>query len=380
LLTEQGGKTILYAVTDYTTANVFGFEQVKSLAEKGFSVILLCGIGPINPKFTNYLYKIIQLKSLHRSPALFSDILSTLRIIHIILKYRPQILIYSTPKASLLVSIASVFSKSTISIYQIWGARWQNSSFLELYMLSRLDRFVLNRSTHRIAVSASIKKLYEKLTREEIIVLGKGSAIGVDDEIFRPLDISKVNKDKFILGYAGRLARDKGISDLLTIFDALRDKLINVKLQVIGELDRTDSIDSNTARRLEVDSDIEWIKSVDRIELAKHMQEWTIQVFPSTREGLGNAIIESQAVGVPTICWDLVGTTDAICPRYNHLLIPYGDLKLFITRLEEYCLSPHSFEAKTHLSNWTKINFSKQLVLGNFSEFVSEVWQDSNEE
>ena len=109
------------------------------------------------------------------------------------------------------------------------------------------------------------------------------------------------------------------------------------------------------------------------------MQNWDIQIFLSEREGLGNVILEAGACGIPTFCWNIVGTRDAVPIKMQNFLIPYGDLQTMETSVIKYLEAPLSFNDRIELSNWYSDNFCQQKVLNKFVTFIEEVLGAYNE-
>jgi glycosyltransferase involved in cell wall biosynthesis len=212
-----------------------------------------------------------------------------------------------------------------------------------------------------------------------IEVLGSGSTIGVDRTNFGLVKNSLDEKSFITIGYLGRIANDKGIGDLLEVFFALKRNNPGIKLQIIGELDPADQISKPILNKLTEDSSIELLGPKSRYEIKNYVGAWSFQVFPSTREGLGNSILELAACGVPSVCWDIIGIKDAQPPHLKHLLIPLGRLDLLILEAEKLILNPITSTTKLAISNWVFDNFSQELVLNNFRIFIEKQLEFNHE-
>jgi glycosyltransferase involved in cell wall biosynthesis len=231
-----------------------------------------------------------------------------------------------------------------------------------------MDKLAIKLSTSIIGVSASISGIYSAITKKDILVLGRGSAVGVDRDIF---SMNGRNPESFKLGFAGRIAQDKGISDLLIIYKKLKKINSKTTLEIIGEIDFSDPVDVSLVKEIESDPDINWIRHCSRIELASHMKRWALQILLSQREGLGNVIIEAGACGIPTICWDVTGVRDAIPNFLGKNLIQNNRMDLLYSRIKEYLDNPLSTMEASELSSWTIENFEKNMVLNNFVNHVN---------
>ena len=359
---------LVYLVTDSTVANKFGLEQVKYLSKSNLDIHFICGLGSLDPEIKNICKTVTQLKSLKRSINLFNDFKSLLVILVFIHRIKPSCVIYATPKASLLASASSFILGIDNRIYQIWGARWETLSGLSLILVKEMDKLAIKLSTSIIGVSASISDLYGAITKKDILVLGKGSAVGVDKDIF---SMNGRNPEPFKLGFAGRIAQDKGISELLIIYKKLKKVNYKTSLEIIGEIDYSDPVDVSLIKEIESDPSINWIRHCSRIDLANHMKRWALQILLSQREGLGNVIIEAGACGIPTICWDVTGVRDAIPDFLGENLIENNRMDLLYSRIKRYLDNPLSTMEASKLSSWTIENFERNKVLSNFANHVN---------
>jgi glycosyltransferase involved in cell wall biosynthesis len=276
--------------------------------------------------------------------------------------------VYSTPKASLLGSLAGLFCLVPNRVYQIWGARWQTLTGMKLFITKSMDKITILCSTNVVGVSKSIADLYNTFTSKRIDVLGLGSAVGVDPKLFYP---GKSSYKTLTLGFAGRIAKDKGIEDLLNIYELVKKKKPECTLQIIGDIDLDDPVSPNIIENISSDVSITWIKHSDRKQLGKFMRNWQLQLFPSSREGLGNVIIEAGACGIPTICWDVTGVRDAIPDFLGENLIENNRMDLLYSRIKRYLDNPLSTMEASKLSSWTIENFERNKVLSNFANHVN---------
>jgi glycosyltransferase involved in cell wall biosynthesis len=365
-------RIIVYVVTDPLTANIFGYDQIKFLLKNNDEIYLICGPGELRKDYKELGIKVIQVKSLRRNISLILDLISLFRIMIIIRKVKPYMAIYSTPKASLITSIACYLCRTPVRINQLWGARWQTKSKIMRGMFIKLEKTILFISTDNIAVSKSLKQLYGSISDREIHLLANGSATGVNTKIFYPTKPKSIEKNCLTVGFIGRIAKDKGIEELLVVFDQLKMHFPGIKLQVLGNIDLADPVAPMHIKKISLDPAIAWIKVSNSNEIARYVRKWDLHIFPSKREGFGTSIIEASASGVPTIAWDIVGVRDAIPPNLNKLLVPGANLDRFFRISLNYLKKPISERERFELSNWTKLNFDKNFVLSNFSKFIEK--------
>ena len=363
---------IFYLVASPNSLNLFGLPQIKALRVSGFKVHAICGLGTIDPRLRIECESISIVKYLNRGFSLINDVISILLITRLALKTKPKIFIYSTPKAAMIGSVVSRLLNVEIRIYQIWGSRWQNLKGIKGFLVKNADKLTIKLSTHVTAVSKSVAQFYnQSLSAMQLTVLSKGSTVGIDTQIFK-ITLRGNNKSLVTkLGYAGRVSNDKGISDLFDLFARLSAHIPDIHLQIIGDLDLEDKIPEKLIIDLKSNPRIEWINSLSQVDLAEQMRNWDLQIFLSKREGLGNVILEAGACGVPTYCWDIIGTKDAIPDFAQDFLIPYGDMELLERSVRNYLCSPLEQSKKLKLAEWYLDNFEQKKVLSEFVGFIN---------
>ena len=371
---------ILYLVTSPLSVNTFGIQQIKVLHEHGFAVYLICGPGDLNPELSKFITNIYMSPFLRRGSSPVKDFISVINLFLTVLRIKPIFIIYSTPKSALLGAIASFLNRTPIRIYQVWGVRWQNLSGIKLWLIRSADFLAITLSTKVVIVSKSVLQFMSAHYKtKKMIVLGSGSTAGVDAQIFYPSESSEVSKPKLKIGYAGRVSNDKGISDLFDLFIKLTLQIPNLYLEIIGDLDLDDEISKKLVNDIKSHSKIQWRSNISQDELAKHMRSWDLQIFLSKREGLGNVILEAGACGVPTFCWNIIGTKDAIPDFAPDFLIPYGDMNLLEKSVVNYLNSPLNRSEKLALTNWYHDNFEQKKVLTDFLGFINDSLEDYND-
>ena len=369
----MSSKHIVYFVTDVTSANIFGYAQILALSEQGYKVHLICNSNKLSKELQQTLYSSACINTLKREISLISDIKSFIHLLFILIKLRPAIIIYSTPKAAFFGSIVSSIIGTKIRIYQIWGIRWQNFSGIKLWVVRSADFLAIHLSTKVTIVSRSVLEFFSANYKySNLIVLGSGSTTGVDSRIFYPDKSLRVPGQGYKIGYAGRVSNDKGISDLFDLFARLSTQICDLDLEIIGDLDLEDKISEKLIMDLKSNPRIKWINSLSQPALAERMRNWDLQIFLSKREGLGNVILEAWACGVPTFCWDIIGTKDAIPDFAQDFLISYGEMKLLEKSVSNYLYLPLEQSKKLKLAEWYLDHFEQKKVLSKFVGFIND--------
>jgi glycosyltransferase involved in cell wall biosynthesis len=202
-------------------------------------------------------------------------------------------------------------------------------------------------------------------------VLGSGSTSGINNNYFFFKPRLNKKKENFKIGYAGRITGEKGVEKLLNLFKSISSEVDGLELEIIGDVDGSQEYSSKFQESIKYSSNVKWIKEIGQEELGIKMQNWDLQVFLSEREGLGNVILEAGACGVPTFCWNIAGTIDAIPSNMKRFLIQYDDINLMRNSIIEYIKSPLLLDERDKLSKWYLQNFEQSKVLQNFVNYIN---------
>jgi len=189
-----------------------------------------------------------------------------------------------------------------------------------LYKLSQLiSIYLMKRQADIVSVDNSEMKKY---------LIGKGIE---SDRIFiheNGIDLSsirKVNKLDIIhydAIFIGAYRPQKGIPDLIDIWEKVCKKRKNSKLAIIGDIPLKKEVQE---RKMETNISLLGTKiGQEKIALLKSS---TFFIFPSFYESFGNVVLEAIACGLPVIAYDL--------PVYREIY-PKGMVRVSIGSIEEF--------------------------------------------
>jgi starch synthase (maltosyl-transferring) len=186
------------------------------------------------------------------------------------------------------------------------------------------DRWV---SKH-VCVSQAVRDFTVQMTRisaEKMVVIPNG----VDVERFAnasPISRKSLpgcDNDSLIALFVGRLERQKGVFDLLTVAENLRQQIPHLKWMIAGE----------GPLKMEMEAQINKMNLQDRVhqlgrrtDIAELMQTADLFVFPSRWEGMPNVILEAMAARLPIITYDVEGIVELLTDQQTGLIIPGGDI------------------------------------------------------
>lgn len=184
-------------------------------------------------------------------------------------------------------------------------------------------------ATHVLCVSPSVMKRRVKLGIDKPgkqYLLGRGTCNGVEamkkfnpqrvpaavtEEIRRKYELTP---DDFVVGFCGRLVRDKGVVELTGAIKQLHEQYPDksVKLFVIGPPEKRDAIPEETISYLKESDQVVFTGRVDYAEIQNYYTVMDVFVLPSYREGFPTVVLEASAMELPMIASRSTGCIDSI--------------------------------------------------------------------
>lgn len=238
---------------------------------------------------------------------------------------------FSTPKAGLLGNLAARFCGVPVRVYLLRGLRLETSTGLKRLLLLTAERVAAACAHYVVCNSQSLraKALAVGIAPlDKLNLIGSGSSQGVDIERFSP-GTERIRKNLQIprqapvIGFVGRLTRDKGIPELIEAFDQIVAVVPNARLLLVGWFDESDDAVSEALRcRIANHSQIVCTGFV--ADTAQYYRAMDLMVLPTWREGFPNVVLEAAATGLPVVTTVSTGSRDAVIPEVTGLLIPAG--------------------------------------------------------
>jgi glycosyltransferase involved in cell wall biosynthesis len=263
--------------------------------------------------------------------ALFADLVSLVRLWWLLFRLKPEMTEFSTPKAGLLGSIAAMLCGVPTRVYFLRGLKLESCTGLKRRILLAAERLAAACSHAVLCNSDSLRNEAISLGvahENKLRLLGNGSSNGVDVERFQPgpsnlrqcLDIPL---EAHVVGFVGRLTRDKGLPELIEAFDAILAAKPDAHLLLVGWFDAAeDALGSDLRSRIKNHPRIHTTGFVT--DTAPYYRVMDVMVLPTWREGFPNVVLEAAATGVPVVTTLSTGSRDAVVPEVTGLLIPPG--------------------------------------------------------
>jgi glycosyltransferase involved in cell wall biosynthesis len=305
--------------------------RLRTLREAGFRVTLLSSPGELLDRTAASEGVESIAIPMQRRIAPFADIVSLARLWWLLLRLRPEMTEFSTPKAGLLGTLAACLAGVPCRIYMLRGLKLETSTGFKRRILLAAEK--LTSACAQVVLCNSNSVRGEALAlgvapAAKLQLLGEGSSNGVDVERFSPgqSDVRErlgLPREAPVVGFVGRLTRDKGVPELVEAFDRILEAEPQAHLLLVGWFDAAeDALDDDLSARIASHPRIHLTGYVH--DTAPYYRAMDVMVLPTWREGFPNAVLEAAATGIPVITTECTGSRDSVVPEVTGLLIPPG--------------------------------------------------------
>ncbi len=272
---------------------------------------------------------------IRREIAPMSDLWCLWRVLWILAAIRPAITNMSTPKMGLLGGLAAWMTHVPRRIYTLRGLRYQTTRSWKRLLLMACERLSCACAHQVICVSRSLKEAArrDRICRsEKLALLGETVSEGITvaprsknpaHRVSCLREKAGIPDDTVVIGFVGRLTKDKGIADLVASFKILRSQGLPVHLLLIGDFEPGDPVDDATASWIRSGPAVHWLGYVTNAQ--PYYEIMDVFVFPTHREGLGRVLLEAAAAGKPVVSTRTTGVVDVVQDGTTGILVPPGD-------------------------------------------------------
>ncbi|HYP06188.1 MAG TPA: sugar transferase [Bryobacteraceae bacterium] len=350
---QSGGNRIrLVHVTTVPQTLGFVSGQVAYMRQRGFEVVAISSPGAKLTAFGEKCGISVEGVAMARQITPLQDLVTVLKLYRIFHRLRPAIVHAHTPKAGLLAMMAAFLARVPVRIFQVHGLPHVAWSGWKRMLMVWTARVACSLATRILCVSKSMLQILED---ERLCPPGKaalihnGSTDGVDSvgtyspETYSVQDSASLRRSwgadegTFVVGYFGRLVRDKGIEELVAAFRMLEAQESNLHLVVAGEVEAHDPVSSEA---------LDFLRNHRRI----HYLGWRplgplyaaidLLVLPTYREGYPTVILEAGSMALPVVATRVPGCIDAVVDGRTGTLIAPRDPVELAGAIRRYAADP----------------------------------------
>jgi glycosyltransferase involved in cell wall biosynthesis len=323
--------------------------QLDYMKARGLGMRAVTAPGPDLERFATEFDIEIDPVPMAREITPLADIAAVAAIRRVLRRHRPTIVHAHTPKGGLLGLAAASAAGVPVRIYHMRGLLFPTASGGKRALFRWTERLSCTLAHRVFAVSESLRALAvdaRLCDPSKITVLGHGSGNGVDaagrfdpdalGENVRRRTRSRLGiaDDELLVGFVGRLVRDKGVVELMEAWQAIHACRRDVHLLVIGTFEQRDAIPTATARLLGTDPRVHVVENT--FDMPAWYAGMDLVVLPTYREGFPNVLLEAAAMRLPVVATHVVGCVDAVQDGVTGILVPPRDAAALIRAIGTY--------------------------------------------
>ena len=370
---------ILLGVTaDESLILMSGFPSF--LVSKGWEVHLVASPGPRLAALSTVDGVHAHELPMRRNPAPIHDLISLFRWIRLVRQVRPDVVSVGTPKAGLLGGLASFLNRVPSRVYQLRGLRLETSRGLSRELYRVLERAAAGSAHVVLSVSRSLSAAAVRqsvVKPAKIEMIGEGSSNGVDTDRFRPKggaessDLRQqlgIEAEVPVVGFVGRLTRDKGLDVLAEACELLVRRNVEHQLLVVGGIDS--ARENSASQQFAAAGGRPAIVTGHVADTQPFYAVMDVFCLPTLREGFPNVVLEASASEIPVVTTDATGAVDSVASGRTGLIAAAGSAHELANQLEalinDATLRKEMGEAAR---KWTIENFDRENVWNRTESF-----------
>ncbi len=198
----------------------------------------------------------------------------------------------------------------------LWKSGWQ----------LQIDRLLSSRATRLIGNSAAVAQFYRQqgFPDERIVVIPNGVDVAEPASVSRDAVLAEfdIPPGAKVVGFVGRLARQKRVNDLVWAMQLLRQLTDNVYFLVIGDGPERPRL-MRLARQLTCDALTRFVGH--RNDATRLIGLLDVFWLASDFEGMSNSVMEAMAAAVPVVVSDIPTNRELVVDGETGFFVKVGD-------------------------------------------------------
>ncbi|WNH10239.1 glycosyltransferase family 4 protein [Thalassobellus suaedae] len=333
------------------------FSLIKGQMEflsSDYDVIAVSSLGEQLIKLRNTENVRIKDIEIARNISIINDLKSLYKLFKFFKDESPFIVHSMTPKAGLLSMMAAYFARVPHRLHTFTGLIFPTKKGFFKKLLIYLDKTLCFCATKIIPEGNGVKNdlIKFKITSKPLKIIANGNINGVNINLYNPSSFDEAFKlkfkmqldianDDYVFIFAGRLVGDKGINELISVFNDVNKTYINTKLLLVGTFeDKFDPLHKETLNNIKTNKNIintGWVKDV-----RPYFAISNCLAFPSYREGFPNVVLQACAMKLPCIVTNINGCNEIVSEPENGIIIPVKNTKALFEAMSKMYLIPKS--------------------------------------
>lgn len=333
---------ILEIINRPSSAQNFIGEQFSFFCSHGgYEMHLICTPGDEIEAFAERNGVHYYPAQIERRPSPWRDLKALIKIFNYIRKNKIDVVISHQEKSRLLGTLSAWLLRVPVRIIYAHGVLLDTMRGAKRRFFLAEGKMVSRMAHKVVCVSPSVMSRRVEIGMDILqkqVLIGHGTCNGIDTiGKFNPNLITINEKaaiknklglsdEDFVVGFCGRLVRDKGVTELAKAIEILAERhpAMSIKLLVIGAFENRDAVPQSTAYFLQNSPLVVYTGRVPYDEIQKYYTPMNVIVLPSYREGFPTVVLEAGAMVVPAVVSRSTGCIDSIVENETGL---YADIE-----------------------------------------------------
>ena len=214
---------------------------------------------------------------------------------------------------------------------------WIDNEY-KMKIYSKLDRFILRRFSHVVAVSSQVVEqlLINKVSPEKVQKINNGIDVSMFYGTAPESGLERgfgINAKDVVVGTVGRISEEKGHRFLLGAFNVVKNSFPGLRLLIVGDGPLKTALEREF-------SDHDIIFTGNRHDVPEMYRLMDIFVLPSLTEGLPMVLLEAMASGKAVVATRVGEIPSVVSEGKSGLLVNPGSEKELSKALETLLSSP----------------------------------------
>lgn len=166
----------------------------------------------------------------------------------------------------------------------------------------------------------------------------------------------------------GRLVPQKGQVQLVEAFARVRDRVPSAHLVIVGQDGVAKGGVSDAIERLGLTGAVTLAGQSSRV--TEYLAQANVFAFTSVMEGLGTAVLEAMAQGVPVVAFDIPPVREATVDGAYGTLVPVGDVDSFASALLPHLSGERRVDARAR--DWVRSHHDLGRIAAEMERLLRE--------
>lgn len=314
------------------TLSKFLLPLIDGMQQSGWEVTAVCSDGKDIAMLRRQGYR-IETIPIARSRNPWLALRSLVALAGYFRQRKFDVLHAHTPVAALIGRIAAKLAGIPLVIYTAHGfyfhddmPRWRRALFV---MLERIGGRCTDLLFCQSAEDAKVAVTEGIAPAGQVVAIGNG----VDVARFDPAEAGTgeavrstlgIPKEAFVIGFIGRMVREKGVEEFLRAVTSLAGNYPNFWVLLVGDRlasDHAQTVENSLSEARRVMGG-RLVVTGFRDDIPQLLAAMDLFCLPSWREGMPRTIIEAMMMAKPVLATDIRGSREEVVPEETGLLVP----------------------------------------------------------